>query len=115
MKPNYYSIHKNKSPKHLFRKSKKKPNPHIVVAVLIGAIGAAQMTIIQSKAIAEYKKGGINFNENKQQESPYKRKEQHFQETLIHTAKSVAKELNKAARFEFLQRGHYIRNKKQKQ
>lgn len=115
MKSNYYAIHKNKKPKRLFRKSKKKPNPHIAIAIAIAVIGATQMSILQSRPIPAYKKGGISFNENNQSHENHKEKGRILAETLIHTAKSIAKELNKAARYEFLRRGHYIRVNKPKQ
>lgn len=98
MKPNYFTIHKNKKPKRLFRK-KNKPNPHIVMIGLLGAIGAFRLSTIQSNPLPAYKQKNYNKDQIKLD----------ILNSLVNTSSAIIKEIKRANYFEFKRTGKYKR------
>lgn len=106
MKPNYFTIHKNKKPKRLFRK-KNKPNPHTAIICLLGAMGAFRISTIQSNTFPIYGQKYNPESDNKEQ------KKIDILDSLVNTSSAIIKELKKANYFEFKRTGKYKRiNKK---
>jgi hypothetical protein len=92
MKPNYFTIHKNKKPKRLF---KKRPiNPFTLKVVLTAVMGAKQIHLINTQWL-----------------TPKEEKERQIFESLLGTSTSILKMTKEENRRLFLETGRYRRNK----
>lgn len=99
---NYYSIHKNKKPKKLFKRKKGYVSMITPFSALTVAMGLSQVALIQSQAMPKYNLVG-------EQLTSIHDKIFKIAETTINTANSIAEYAKKEPRRRFLATGRYTK------
>lgn len=95
MKPNYFTIHKNKHPKQIGRK-KKPVNSYLLMIPIVGAMGVAHVNICMAQIIPSYQGD----------------KKTKILNAIQDTAQAILNVTKKANRFEFERTGKYKRKYK---